>query len=132
MKAFVITMDALAAMAFIIIAAIFFFSQTFQPLTYRGLYLKQLTLDTLTVADKAGYVGQAIEGNSTLLRQLIQGTPDLYCTSFHIYDEDMEAVLVITKENCGTAGGEVQVASRAHVSGGAPYMARCESWYRRD
>ncbi len=132
MKAFVITMDALVAISVLFIALLVLSTMTFHPYAPRGVYLKQLTLDTLTLMDKTGKLGPAVEGNSAGIRRLLDATPELVCMQVSITDSNDEVIATIPKNNCGETGRELQVATRRFLYSGEPHNVRAQSWYRRE
>jgi hypothetical protein len=131
MRGFVITFDAAVAVLFIFVAAAFLFSQSFEPNAPRGVYLKQLTLDALTVMEKTGRLDRAIDGNSTAVLEVMGATPDLACMQITIGDSVGNTVATITKVNCGEVGRELQTAAMPMVHNGNSYMVRAQSWYKK-
>ncbi len=132
MKGFVITIDALVAMTFFFVAALLLYSTTYQLQTYRGVYLKQFTFDTLTVMDSTGQLQEAIDGNSSQMRWLMHATPDNYCMVVTITDETGNVTASIPKEGCGSSEKETQVATRIIPQDGELYTISAESWYRSE
>jgi hypothetical protein len=131
MKGFIITIDAIAAFFILLVATVWITSYSFQPVAPRGVYLKQVTLDTLTVLEKTGRMDLAVEGNSSSVQDILQATPELVCIQMTIVNEHGEDVATITKANCGTYGRELQTAARSFIHNGRPYMVKSESWYRK-
>ena len=132
MRAFIITVDALVALSFIFIAALLMYSQTFQPYAPRGVYLKQLTLDALTVMESDRALMHAVQGNGTGVRQLLQRTPDHVCMHVSITDSSGDVVTTIAKENCGAYGEAFQSVVMPTTYEGKPYMVMAHSWYRKE
>ncbi len=131
MKAFVITMDSLAALSLVFIAAFLLLSQTFQPDASRSIYLKRLSLDVLTVLEKGGQLGQAVEGNSTAVRVVLEAMPDFACMQLSLVDEQGDTVATMVKKDCGEVGLELQTTTKPLVHKGDVYMATLQSWSRK-
>lgn len=132
MKAYVMTIDALLAITFIFLAALLIYTQVFQPYAPRGVHLKHLTLDVLTVMEEERALLHAIDGNGTAARQLLQWTPELVCMQVSIIDKNGVGIATIAKEGCGEYGKEFQVAVMPTVHDGEPYMVMAQSWYRKE
>lgn len=131
MRAFVITFDSLIAVSFLFIAALLVATTTFQPYAPRGVYLKQLTLDVLTVMEKTGSFGIAIDGNSSAMRQVLRATPEPACIQVTISDDNGNELATLTKLDCGAFGRELQTAAMPFVHDGDLYMAKAQSWYKK-
>ncbi len=131
MKGFVITLDSLAALSLVFIAAFLLLSQPFQPDASRSIYLKQLSLDALTVLEKGGQLGQAVEGNSTAVRVVLESMPDFACMQLSISDRHGDAVVTMVKKDCGEVGSELQTTAKPLVHKGDVYMAKIQSWSRK-
>lgn len=132
MRAFLITVDAIIAIGFFVIAMALISSQTFQPAAPRGVYLKQLTLDMLNVIDETGALDNAMSGNSTPMHEILHNTPELSCMQVTITDEAGEAVATISKVGCGEYGRELQTTTRVFLWEDERYLIRAESWYRKE
>ena len=132
MKAFVITIDALMAISFLFLAVLLLATQTFQPTAPRGIYLKQLTLDVLTVLDKTKGLDYAVEGNTNPMNMILASTPESACMQISIIDYRGEQVAVIGKVGCGEYGRELQTASTPFVHDGRVYTAKADAWYRKE
>jgi hypothetical protein len=132
MRAFVITVDALVALSFIIIAIVLISTQTFQPNAPRGIYLKQLTLDVLTVLEENMLFSQALEGNSSAMHNILQHTPDLACMQIEIYDSSGDSIATISKAGCGEYGRELQTAVKPFIHDGGRFTARAKAWYKKE
>jgi hypothetical protein len=132
MKGYVITVDALVALSFLFLASLLIYSQTFHPQAPYGVYLKQFTLDVLTVMEKSGALEEGVEENSTEMRWLVESTPDLMCMQVSIINSSNQQIALVSKTHCGEFGREFQVASRPFVHDGEMYMVKAESWYRKE
>ena len=132
MRAFLITVDAIIAIGFFVIAMALISSQTFQPVAPRGVYLKQLTLDTLNVIDETGALEMAMSGNSTPMHTILHNTPELSCMQITVTDRTGEAVATISKVGCGEYGRELQTTARPFLWEGERHLVRAESWYRKE
>jgi len=128
MKAFVMTMDAMVAVSFMLTAMIMLSAMSLEPSAPRGAYMKEMTLDLLSVIEKSGTLGNLMDGNSTGIRSLLEATPDQVCMSVYIANSTGQTIAVIPKNGCGALGSEVQVASRHFVYYGQLYMLKAESW----
>jgi hypothetical protein len=132
LRAFIITVDAIIAVGFFIVAMTLLSSQTFQPVAPRGVYLKQFTLDTLNVMDETGALGNALTGNSTPMHKILQNTPELACMQVSLIDETGTTLATITKITCGEFGRELQTTAKPFLLEGNRYIVRAESWYRKE
>jgi len=132
MKGLLMTLDAMFAVAFMFTAIVLLSSMTFQPLAPRGAYLKQLSLDALTLMEKSKSLEYAVAGDSTEVRRLLEATPPQICMHVSISSANGSLVALIPKNGCGEAGKELQIASRHFVHAGDPYMVKAESWQKRD
>lgn len=132
MKAFVLTIDAMIAVSFLFMALLILSAQTFQPLAPRGIHMKQMTLDALTVMEKSGALYEALDGNSSEVRRLLEYTPELMCMHIQIRDDHGGEVALISKNDCGKLGREYQSATRDFIYDGEPYSVKADSWYKRE
>lgn len=131
MRGFVITLDAMIAIVFIFMAALILYTQTFYTYAPRGVYLKQITLDALTIIEKTGAIGTAIGGDSSEVREVIRTAPQHVCIQVTINDASGEQVAAILRGGCSEHGKEVQVAVRPVVYEGESYSVIAHSWYRK-
>jgi hypothetical protein len=133
MKGFAITLDAAVAISFFFFAIIIIMSQTYQPRAPGGVYLKQLTMDTLTVLEKTGGIGQAIEGDPTGIQAIVEATPTLACMDISITNATGDVVAGVVKADCTeTIGLDLQVTTRPVLYQGSRYVIRSESWFRKE
>lgn len=133
MKGFAITLDAVAALAFFMLAMVIISAQAYHPKTPGGIYLKQLTLDTMTVLEKTGRVERALDGNTSAMDDVIGALPVLACTRLSIINSSQDVVLSAEKANCSeTAGLDMQTAARPLLYRGTMYVMKSESWFRKE
>jgi hypothetical protein len=133
MRGFAITLDAVVAISFFLFAMFIIMSQTYQPRAPGGVYLKQLTLDILTVLEKTGRIGQAIDGNTSSIQEIVEATPKLACMRISVTNITGDIVAGSVKEDCTeTAGLDVQTAARPVVYQGNQYVVKSESWFRKE
>jgi len=128
-RAFIITFDGLVALMILFIAIYIASGQNFQPVAPKGVYLKQLTLDTLTVLEKSGRIGMAIEGNSSAARQIMEATGESVCMQISIIQSTGTVIANMKKEGCDAFEKELQVAARPFIYGAESYYVKAESWY---
>src|SRR5208283_2209699 len=131
MKGFVITLDAVIAISFFLLAIIIITSQLYQPRSPNDLYLKELTLDTITVLVKTGGIDQAIEGNISSVQEVLQATPDLACMGITIYNSTGDVVASTVKSGCNyTVGLDMQAAAASERFNQENFMVQSESWFK--
>lgn len=133
MKGFVITLDAVVALSFLLFAMLIISSQSYLPRAPGGIYLKQLTLDTITVLEKTGRLERALSGEGQAIQQVIDATPELSCISVSLIDQSGETVVSSIKSGCeDSAGLDVQASTSPARLRGAMYIVRSESWFRKE
>ncbi len=133
MKGFAITLDAVVALTFFMFAMMIISAQSYQPIAPGEVYLKQLTLDTLTVLEKTGGIGQALGGNATAAHQLIEATPKLACMQVSFINSTEDVVTAVVKNGCTeTSGLDIQTAARPVLYNGSKYIIKSESWFRKE
>ncbi len=131
MKGFVITLDAVIAISFFLFAIIIITTQIYQPRSPNDIYLKELTLDTITVLEKTGGIDQAIEGNISAVQVLLQATPDLACMDITIYNSTGDVVASTVKSGCNyTEGLDMQAAAASERFNQENFMVQTESWFK--
>ncbi|MBU0592050.1 hypothetical protein KKF81_05025 [Candidatus Micrarchaeota archaeon] len=131
MRAFVITLDALVAVAFLFIVTIVLYTQTFSPNTMQSIYLKHYSLDFITVMEKTGKLDLTIANNSTAMHQILEQTSERICMQVTITNSDEIDLATISKTNCGEYGTEIQVAAVPHAYDNEIYMITAKSWYKK-
>ncbi|MBI5133762.1 MAG: hypothetical protein HZA83_03535, partial [Thaumarchaeota archaeon] len=107
------------------------YTQTFQPVAPKGVYLKQVTMDAMKVLEKTGRLGAAIGGNSSAVREIMQATGESVCMQLTIKDSNDLAVATIAKPGCTDYGKELQVIVQPLHYSGNNYMVKAESWYKK-
>jgi len=133
MKGFAITLDAVVAMSFVLFAMMIITTQTYQPRAPGGIYLKQLTLDALTVMEKTGAVDKALDNNASAIQTIVEATPKLACMSISILNASGNMTASVVKSDCAeTAGLDMQVSARPVLYQGSMYMIKSESWFRKE
>ncbi len=133
MRGFVITLDAVIALSFFLFAMMLMSGQTYQPMAPGSIYLKQLTLDTLTVLEKTGRLSRALDGNDSGVQEVLEASPKLACMQLSIIDSTGTTAAALAKSDCNeTAGIDVQIASRPVLHNGIRYMVKSESWLRKE
>lgn len=131
MRGFIITFDASIALLFLFIAGIIMATLIFYPTAPRGVYLKQVSLDVITILEKTERLDGILEGNATGIHEILMATPEAICMQISIIDAG-EELAVIGKLNCGSYEKELQTVTRVFVHDGNSYYAKVESWYRND
>ena len=133
MKGFVITLDAVIALSFIVFALVIIESQSYTPTTPGRIYLKQLSLDTVTVLIKTGGIDQALGGNISRMQGVIEATPKLACMNISVLDSVGQIAVNAVKGDCNeTAGSDMQTTVSPEVYQGNIYTIRSESWFRKN
>lgn len=133
MKGFAITLDALIAISFVLLAMMIIAGQSYQPLAASSIYLKQLTMDAITVLEKTGAVDQALLGNTSAMQRLVEASPKLACMSISIRDSKGDVVTAVTKSDCTeSAGLDMEITTRSALYQGGMYVIRAESWFRKE
>lgn len=133
MRGFAITLDAVIALTFFLFAMMVISAQTYQPTAPGDVYLKQLTLDTLTVLEKTGDIGLVLAGNTTQAQQLIEALPKLACVQVSITNSTGDVVATIDKSGCArTEGLDIQAAERPVLYNGSDYVIQSQSWFSKE
>jgi hypothetical protein len=132
-RGFAITLDAVVALTFFMVAMVVISAQTYQPTAPGDVYLKQLTLDTLTVLEKTGLTAQALGGNDSGMQELLEATPKLACMQISMLNSSGGTVARLVKSGCNeTAGLDIQAAARPGLYNGTRYVIKSESWFREE
>ena len=133
MRGFVISIDALVAVSFFMLAMIVISSQSYQPGVPSGIYLKHLSMDIVTVLEKTGRMGTAIDGNLTGLHEIIERMPRAACMQVSITNSSDGTEASALRTGCtSTAGLDIQVVVRPLQYNGSSYVVRAESWFRKE
>jgi len=131
-KGFVITLDAIAALSFMLLSLYFIQSTSFNPVILKGTALKQLSLDTLSIMEKTGRLAQVVDGNSTAAREILLATPEAVCMQVAIAAENGTVIATIDKPACGGIGTEVQISYGLFRADGELYQTTLRSWYKQE
>jgi hypothetical protein len=133
MKGFVITLDAMVGLMLFMLLMIVLAGQSYHPRSPGNIYLKQLTLDTMSVLEKTGGAEAALLGNSSRMQELLEATPELSCIRLSIIDGSGSIVTSAARADCGDSTGlDMQTASRPLIFRGDGYILRAESWFRKE
>jgi len=128
---FIITLDTIAALAFLLFIVIIISTATFKSLAPRGTYLKQISHDLLTVLEKDGSLDLLVQKNSTPARKALLAAPDSVCMSLYVITPQGQTITMISKPDCCFFRYQFQTASIAFKSKGSDYLATVESWYKK-
>jgi hypothetical protein len=131
-KGFVITIDAIAALSFMLLSMYFIQSTSFNPHILKGTQLKALSLDTLSILEKSGRLVEVVDGNSTAARDIFLYTPEAVCMQLGIAAENGTVVATIDKPGCGGIGSEVQVSYGIFRANNEIYSSSLRSWYKQE
>lgn len=131
-RGFVITIDAIAALSFMLLSLYFIQSTSFNPVILKGTQLKQLSLDTLSVLEKTGRLSDVVDGNSTAAREIFLYTPESVCMQLSVAASNGTVIATIDKPACGGIGSEVQINYGIFRSDGETYTSTLRSWYKQE
>ncbi len=130
LKGFYLTLDGLFALTILVVVLILISNQLFQPVTPRGMYLKQVSYDLLEVMDKTDRAEHALFlGNTTAVRELLESFPIQVCAQVHFENTVSGSIITITRPTCGGFGTQLQATYRPMSIRGIRYMVKVESWY---
>lgn len=132
MRGFVITTDAIMGLVFFFLIIGLLSSYNFKQTTTNEIYLKDFTMDFLTVMEKTERIDGLIEGDSTRLREIIDRTPVALCLELSATDSAGNRISTITKQGCGAHGNLLQTTSRPFIYNETYYTATVQSWYRSE
>ncbi|MFH1521026.1 MAG: hypothetical protein ABID61_05255 [Candidatus Micrarchaeota archaeon] len=133
MKGFAISLDAVIALSFVLFAMMIIATQSYYPKAPGEIYLKQLTLDVVTVLEKTGRMNQAIDGNSSAIQELLETTPKLACIEITIVDTNEIIVSNITKSDCTeTTDLDIQITASPLLYKNNNYIIKSETWLRKE
>ena len=131
-KGFVITIDAIAALSFMLLSLYYIQSASFNPLVLKGTQLKQLSFDTISVLEKSGRLSEVVDGNSTAAREILLYSPESVCMQLSIAAENGTVIATIDKPGCKGIGSEVQVSYSLFLHDGDVDSATIRSWYKQE
>ncbi len=129
-RGFVITLDAIAALSFMLLALYFVQSASFDPAALRGTALKQLSLDTMSVLEKSGRLESVFFMNGTSAKEVLLATPGQVCMDLVVTAENGTVVADLSKPDCGQPVSETQVVYGFFRSGGIVFSTTLQSWYQ--
>ncbi len=125
---FVFTIDAAFAIVILAVTLLLISRQVFQDPTPRSTYLKQISLDTITVLEKTDKLGKMLGENSTEVRQVLDALPQSVCAQISLTSQSGNTT-VVTRPGCTNYQKELQISRRGYVQGGSFYIAEIRSWY---
>ncbi len=131
-RGFVITIDAIAALSFMLLSLYFIQATSFNPVMLKGTQLKQISLDTMIVLEKSGRLENVLDLNSTAAREVLLATPEQVCMQLMIYATNGTSIATIDKPGCGGIGSESQVLYGVFRSDGELYSSTLKSWYNQE
>jgi hypothetical protein len=133
MRGLVITLDSLFALSIFVFVMILLAGQAYTARTPGNVYLKQLTLDALTVLEKTGRVDAALLNDTDAMQDVIEATPDSACIRVTLINASGNAVAAAARADCtDNLGLDLQVASMPVMHRGSEYILRAESWFRKE
>lgn len=131
MKAFLMSLDSLIGLGLVFISALLIFTINFQPYELKGIYLKQITLDSISTMHSTGSFSSALGGNSSAMVEILEATPPAICIALTMNNTMSSNLITITKPGCGQVGRELQTTTGTFVQSGNNYMVQAQSWYLR-
>lgn len=133
MRGLVITLDSLFALSVFVFIMILLAGQAYTARSPGNVYLKQLTLDTLTVLAKTGRVDAALHNDTDAMQDVMEATPDAACIRASLINASGNTVAVAARADCtDNIGLDMQVASMPLMHRGSEYILRAESWFRKE
>lgn len=130
-KGFMITVDAVAALAFVLVVVMVVSQITFTSKVPTDTYLKQVSQDLLVVLEKDGSLELMMAGNSTPARKSLLAAPESICMTLSVNTPEGQRITMISKPDCAKFKYEFQTANIAVQSEGNIYLASVESWNKR-
>ena len=131
-RGFVITIDAIAALSFMLLSMYFIQSTSFNPIMLKGTQLKQLSLDAFSILENTGRLSEVVDGNSTAAREIFLYTPEAVCMQLSIAASNGTVLATIDKPGCGGIGSEVQIVYGVFRYGGELHTSTLRSWYKQE
>lgn len=133
MKGYAITLDAVIALSFFMFAMAIITSQSYPPSAPSGAYLKQLSLDIMTIVEKTGEVDQALAGNATSMQETLEAMPISACMGISIFNAIGDMVVMVQKSGCDeNAGTDIQIIAKPVFYQGDRYIVKSESWFKKE
>lgn len=130
-RGFAITLDAIAALSFMLMALYFIESTSFNPMALKGTELKQISLDTMAVLQKSGRLDAVLlpNYNGTSVKEVIAATPSQVCMDMTVMAINGTMVASISKPGCGAAVTQSQTVYGIFSYGGTVFTTTLKSWY---
>lgn len=131
MRAYVLTLDAMFAIMLLFLAVSLLGTEWFRPLASDGLYLKQVSLDTLSLLEATGGLDMALDGNITAAREVFELLPKSVCMDMAIKNAGSDAIVAnVTKLACNNRSGELQTSFSMFIHENETYKSELKSWYK--
>jgi len=128
-SAFLLTVDGIFALITLLIVLYIITNQTFQVPSTRGIYLKQISLDTFKILEDTGKIALAIELNNSAVREVFNDLPANSCMQLTIEHVASGNRTIILRPGCAIFKNELQISSRIVIHNSQIYLAQLESWY---
>ncbi|MEK6982265.1 MAG: hypothetical protein AABX38_05015 [Candidatus Micrarchaeota archaeon] len=132
-KGFVLTIDAIMALLFMLVAIAIIFSYNLSAKQFgKDIYLTEVSFDTLSVLEKQGLFDKLITlGNDSAILDALSLTPVSVCTDLKIIQLQNNSVVSITSETgCGNSTSVYAISRRSFISNSTIYLGELRSWYR--
>lgn len=129
MKAFIFSLDVLAALALLGTVMIAVFAGSSAPSPSDSLYLRSFGNSMLSSFERSGALSKGVD-DPTTLRVLLNGLPQNLCGEIALIDSAGDTVRSLrTGQGCDTRGN-FYTSYRSFYSNGALYTAKAEVWVR--
>lgn len=135
-KGFVITLDAILALFVLgaMTAMMFWYLSAANYSANGDNYLKELSMDSLTVLEKSGKLASAVdENNLSEIRSFLSNLPRQMCAEILIYRAGENLPVLAAAGDCGGRGNENASVKRGFVVQSEQsqvfYAAEMNSWY---
>jgi hypothetical protein len=130
MRGFAITLDSIVALTFVLFAMVIISTENYQPTAPGEIYLKEVTLDALTVLEKTGGIPPLLNGNTTPAYQLVEAMPGSMCMEVSVVNSYGAVVAEIAKSGCNNSEGlDIQTVAMPMMYNGSQYVVTSESWF---
>jgi hypothetical protein len=130
---FIINFDALIALSFVFFAMLIIASQNYNPASPGSIYLKQLSMDTVSVIEKTGLVTKTLNGNATPMQEVLESTPKMACLRFSIINAIGNVITIAEKSDCTNQQDvNIQTTFGPVYYNGSKYLLKSESWFRKE
>jgi len=137
-KGFIISLDALLALLLTLVmigTSVYYLSGTNYD-SYNSNYLKEISMDSLTVLEKSGTLEETVkEDSSDELRILLNKLPYQICGELLLFEStDLDnAVIVVSRSDCEKSYLNFASTKRSFVVNDGSvgyYLAEMNTWYR--